>query len=155
MSRLRWGIGLLVLTGASVTALAAAATSSGGDPLAARHPAATPPRPHALQVFINGKRQKTSRLVGGADNYVPIAARTLHVVARWRTNARGTGYHVRISTSEPRVRTYALCFRGTSCRVAKAVPIGAEDEMSWEVRVVRTRGKLVVAGVKVCLVGSS
>jgi hypothetical protein len=143
---------LTVMVGAAFVAVAEAAKSSSKEPSAAR---TTPPRPHTLQVFINGKRRRTTRLTGGVDTYLPVRVGGMRVVARWQTNARGTGYHVKISTSEPRVRTYATCFSGTSCRVATAVRIKASEEMSWLVRVIKTREKRVVAGVRVCLVGTT
>jgi hypothetical protein len=64
---------------------------------------------------------------------------------------RGTGYRVVISTSEPAVRTYASCSTGTSCRVTKTVRIRPGQEMSWQIKVVWTRGNRLAAGVKVCL----
>jgi hypothetical protein len=111
-------------------------------------------RPHALKFLINGKRLPIVPIVGGPDDYAAFHARAMKVEARWATDADGTGYHVVISTAEPAEKNYATCSTGTSCRVAKAVPIGAGDEVSWNVKVVRTRDKQPVAGYKVCLMGA-
>jgi hypothetical protein len=105
-------------------------------------------------VFINGKRYATSPL-GGSDTYVNIRAGRLRVLARWQTDASGTGYHVQIKTAEPTVRTYRRCFTGTSCRVTQTVRIRPNQEMSWEVRIIKTRTKRLVACYKVCLDGTA
>jgi hypothetical protein len=164
----RRAIGVVGITVAWAVALAPAVTPSDGALLApgadsrgtsalrstAARGVTSPPRPHGLKLFINGRRYATTPL-SGSDNYVDIAPGSLKVVARWLTDARGTGYHVVISTTEPVVRTYASCSTGTSCRVTKPVRIRPNQEMSWEVRIVKTRGNRLVAGFKVCLDGRS
>ena len=85
---------------------------------------------------------------------MPIANGKVNVVARWRTNARGTGYRVVVATTEPVEQTYAACSAGRSCRVSKAT-ISPGLEMTWKVTIVKTRGNRVVGGLLVCLVGRS
>jgi hypothetical protein len=103
--------------------------------------------------LFNGKRLPITPLMGGTDNYVNIRTGRLRVEARWTTNARGTGYRVQISTTEPQARDYASCSTGTSCLVGIRVPIVVGQEMSWSVKILKTRTNKVVAGFKVCLVG--
>jgi len=147
-----------VLATASV-ALGSAYASSGGEPLRVRvarqvaTPTAQSTRPHNIKVLINGKRFAIAALVGGADNYLPINAGRLRVEARWQGNARGSGYYVVISTTEPQRRDYKTCSVGTSCLVSQKAQILAGQEMTWTVRIIKTQGKRLAAGFKVCLVG--
>ena len=108
---------------------------------------------HNIKVLINGKRFAIAALVGGADNYLPINAGRLRVEARWQGNARGSGYYVVISTTEPQRRDYKTCSAGTSCLVSQKAQILAGQEMTWTVRIIKTQGKRLAAGFKVCLVG--
>jgi len=141
-----------------LVALGSAYASSGGEPLrvVARQvatPTAASTRPHNIKVLINGKRFAIAALVGGADNYLPINAGRLRVEARWQGNARGSGYYVVISTTEPQRRDYKTCSAGTSCLVSQKAQILAGQEMTWTVRIIKTQGKRLAAGFKVCLVG--
>jgi hypothetical protein len=70
--------------------------------------------------------------------------------ARWATDARGTGYYVTVSIGD---RLYARCSTGTSCPVVKKVPLPVDQEVSWTVKMLTTRGDKVVGGFKVCLAG--
>ena len=139
---------LALVAGAFLT-LAPAVTTSLGEPLGLRTE-----RPHALKVLINGKRWALTPL-NGSDTYANIRAARLRVEARWLTDARGTGYYVAISTTEPLKRVYARCFAGTSCLVANKLRIRANQEMSVVVRILKTRSNKLVAGFKVCLNGTA
>jgi hypothetical protein len=144
----RQALGLLGLAAASFVALAPAVTPVHGESLGL-----AVDRPHNLKLLINGKRLAITRLNATTDNYVPIRARSLRVEARWTTNARGTGYRVQISTTEPQARDYASCSTGTSCLVGITVPILVGQEMSWSVKILKTRTNKLLSGFKVCLVG--
>jgi hypothetical protein len=111
-----------------------------------------PPRPQEIELLINGKRQKITPLTGG-DDYVGTPVGKLKAVARWATDARGTGYYVVLATTQPKKQTHATCRTGTTCSAPQAMPIGVDEEMTWEVRVVTVKGDRVVDGAKVCLVG--
>ncbi len=113
---------------------------------------AAPPRPHALELLVNGKSMPVIPLDGG-DEYIDIPAGKLQVEAQWTTDARDTGYVVVISTAEPQDRVYARCSTGTSCLVPVKVPILVDQEVSWVVEVLTTRGGKVVTGGRVCLDG--
>jgi hypothetical protein len=141
-------VGLLVLAAASFVAFAPAVTPVRGEPFGVGVD-----RPHDLKLLINGKRLAITPLKATTDNYVPIRAGRLRVEARWTTNARGTGYRVQISTTEPQARDYASCSTGTSCLVGIRVPILVGQEMSWSVKILKTRTNGLAAGFKVCLVG--
>jgi hypothetical protein len=144
----RQTVGLVALTGASLVVLALSVTPIRGEPLAPRVD-----RPHDLKLLVNGKRLPITPLMGGTDKYTEIPAGRLRVEARWTTNARGTGYRVQISTTEPQARDYASCSTGTSCLVAIRVPILVGQEMSWSVKILKTRTNKLVAGFKVCVYG--
>jgi hypothetical protein len=144
----RQAVGLLALATASFAALALTVTPIRGAPLGLGVE-----RPHNLKLLINGKRLPITRLTDTTDNYADIRAGRLRVEARWATNARGTGYHVQISTTEPQARDYARCSTGTSCLVGSRVPILVGQEMSWSVKILKTRTNKLVAGFKVCLLG--
>ena len=60
-----------------------------------------------------------------------------------------------ISTAEPEERVHATCRTGTTCRAPTKVPILADQEMSWEVKVLTTRGNKQAEGFKVCLEGKA
>jgi hypothetical protein len=94
-------------------------------------------------------------LDNGEDTYLPIRSGKLDVEARWTKDARRSGYSVVVSTTEPVTRDYAICSTGTSCVVRKRVAILPNQEMSWTVKVVTTKGKRLVMGVRVCLAGGS
>jgi len=126
---------------------AASATSAG-----VRGTWAGGPQPHAFQFFVNGKRMKVNPS-GGVDVYLPVPAGRLRVEARWTTDARSTPYSVVLSMTEPQKATYATCTAGTSCRVPKLVPIGKDQEMSWQIAVVTKNGRQVATAYQVCLVG--
>jgi hypothetical protein len=88
----------------------------------------------------------------GTDNYVPINAGKLAVVAKWPTNLRGTGYQIELATTEPVERVQAVCKTGTSCRVTRTIRIKRAVEMSWKVTIYSKVG-FPVGGFVVCLVG--
>ena len=111
-----------------------------------------PPRPRALKLLVNGKRQPITPLDTGTDEYKDIAAGKLQVEAVWAGDVSGTGYEVAITNSQPPVDE--TCSTGTSCRVPKQVPILDTQEMTFVVKVQTTRGKKVVTGFKVCLKGA-
>src|ERR1041385_3238551 len=107
-------VAVLALAAASFAALTAAVAPSDGGPLARRAA-----RPHNLKLLINGKRLAITPLTSSADNYVGTPAGKLRVEARWTTDARGTGYYIVISTTEPLLKEWARCSTGTSCLVSK------------------------------------
>lgn len=109
---------------------------------------AAPPRPQAIKLFVNGKTPPTTPLQG--DNYVDFPAGPMQVEAKWTTDARNTGYYVQISVDD---KVYARCAAGTTCRVPKKVPLGANEEISWTLELLTTRGDMVTGGFKVCLNG--
>jgi len=114
---------------------------------------ASQPRPHDLKLYVNGVRRPGIALVGAQDDYRPVKNGKLNVVARWRTDAAGTGYRVVLALTEPAPgKTYASCSTGTACAVKKTVKIVAGQEMTWRVTVEKSNGK-VVGGFLVCLVG--
>jgi hypothetical protein len=78
----------------------------------------------------------------------------LDVEAQWTKDARQSGYSVVVSTTEPDARDDAIGSTGTSCVVRKRVAIAPNEEMSWTVKVVTTKGKRLVMGVRVCLAGA-
>jgi len=110
-----------------------------------------PPRPRAIRLLVNGKRQPITPLDTGTDEYIDIAVGKLDVEAVWAGDASGTGYEVAITNSQPPVDE--KCSTGTSCRVPAKVPILDTQEMTWVVKVQTTRGQKVVTGFKVCLAG--
>jgi hypothetical protein len=112
----------------------------------------TAKRPPAVKLFINGKRYIGGPLPHGTDNYVPINAGKLAVVAKWPTNLRGTGYQIELATTEPVERVQAVCKTGTSCRVTRTIRIKRAVEMSWKVTIYSKVG-FPVGGFVVCLVG--
>jgi len=144
----RHKVALLALAGASFGALAPAVAPSQGEPLARGAL-----RPHNLKLLINGKRLAITPLTSNTDNYVGTPAGKLKVQARWTTDARGTGYYVVISTTEPLLKEWARCSTGTSCLVNKRVPLLVSQEMSWSVTIRKARGNALVSGFKVCLAG--
>lgn len=112
-----------------------------------------PPRPRAVKLLINGKRLPITPLESTADDYIDIPAGKLRVEAVWTTDARGTGYQVAISNSQPPVDE--RCSSGTSCLVPAKVPILIGQEMTWVVKILTTRGQKLVTGFRVCLAGST
>ena len=70
--------------------------------------------------------------------------------AKWTTDARDTGYYVKISAGD---RAVARCFAGTSCRVPETLSLEADDLMGWKVELLTTKGDKVADGFKVCLEG--
>jgi hypothetical protein len=137
---------VVALVAASVATFGSAITPSRGGVRA------TAPRPHNVKLLINGKRWHLDTLNGG-DNYIDIRARKLRVEARWQTDARGTGYYVLISTSEPVSKDLARCSSGTSCLVPKRVPIAFNQEMTLTVKVLKRPSDMVAAAFKACLNG--
>jgi hypothetical protein len=111
-----------------------------------------PPRPDDFKLLINGKNMPLVPL-DGVDDYLDTPVGKLQVEARWTTDTKGTGYYVVVSTGEPEKRDHATCTTGTSCLVPTKVPIEDGQEMTWEVRVMTTRGDKVAAALRVCLVG--
>ncbi len=111
-------------------------------------------RPHALKLLINGKTWPITQF-NGLDRYTPIPAGRLRVEARWTTDARGTGYYVVISTTEPVKRNFRTCFAGTSCLVRQSVSILPGQEMSWTVKIMTVKGQRLVGGFMVCLDGKT
>ena len=107
-----------------------------------------PPRPHALELVVNGMTPPTTPLNG--EDYSDIPAGKMEVAARWTTDARDTGYYVVISVGD---RVYARCSTGTSCVVPEKVPILVDQEVSWVIKLLTDRGNKVVGGFKVCLAG--
>ena len=110
-------------------------------------------RPHAITLFIDGNKQRLVPIVGGSDNYFDFRQPWMIVEAKWAGEARGSGYFIRISTTEPQKKVYAACFSGTRCLVPGKVPVLIDEEMSWSVEVVKSATHEVVWGSKVCLVG--
>jgi hypothetical protein len=111
-----------------------------------------PPRPRALMLLVNGKRQPITPLDTGTDEYMDIPVGKLQVEAVWKGDASGTGYEVAITNSQPPVDE--SCSTGTSCRVPTKVPILDTQEMTFVVKVQTTRGQKLVQGFKVCLKGA-
>jgi len=109
-------------------------------------------QPHDFKLFVNGRNMKLNALES-VDEYLPVKAGKLRVEARWATDARRTPYSVVIASTEPRKATWATCTAGTSCLVPKLVPIGKDQEMSWTVSVLTKKGRQLVIGYQVCLVG--
>ena len=114
-----------------------------------------PPRPRDVTLLINGKKLPITALDGedNEDNYHPIPVGKVHVKAVWKTDAGGTGYHVTISHANPAVD--AVCTTGTTCEVKKPASIDKGMEQEWTVKLLTTRGKQLVSGFKVCLVGAA
>jgi len=111
---------------------------------------AAPPRPHALRLFVNGKLPPTTPLDG--EDYSDFPKGPMRLQARWATDARGTGYYLKISIGD---HVYARCTTGTSCRVRDTVQLPADTEISWVVQLLTTHGNQIVDGFKVCLTGST
>ena len=111
-----------------------------------------PPRPHDFELLVNGEPQKLVPLIE-SDDYMPIPVGKLQAEGRWTTDARGTGYDVVLATTQPTNKTHATCRTGTSCPAPAAVPLGVDQEMTWELRLVTVKGDRVVGGAKICLVG--
>ena len=111
-----------------------------------------PPRPRAVKLLVNGKRQPITPLETGTDEYIDIAAGKLQVEAVWTGDVSGTGYEVAISNTQPPVDE--TCTTGTSCRVPAAVPILDTQELTFVVKVQTTQGQKLVSGFKVCLKGA-
>jgi hypothetical protein len=109
---------------------------------------APPSRPEAITLFVNGKTPKTTPL--SQDNYSDFPAGAMRVEAKWTTDARGTGYYVRISDD---AGISATCSAGTSCRIPKAVPLAVGQEDSWTLELLTKRGNKIAGGFKVCLTG--
>jgi hypothetical protein len=109
-----------------------------------------PPRPKGITLYVNGTTPATTPL--DADDYTEFPVGQLQVEAKWTTDARDTGYYVRLSMGD---QVYARCTVGTSCRVRKKFPLGLEEEMSWTVQLMTTRGNKVADGFKVCLEGAA
>src|SRR4029079_18270751 len=108
-------------------------------------------RPHNLKLLINGKRWPITAL-DGVVRYTDIRAGPQQVGARWTGDARNSGYHVAISTTEP-TRVYRRCFTGTSCVLPRRVYVGSGQEMHWVATIVKTRTLTVASGFRVCLTG--
>ena len=113
-----------------------------------------PPRPHAFKFLVNGKSLPTSPLNAG-DSYIPVRARKIEVETQWTTDAGGTGYYVVVSTVAPKEKEYARCSTGTSCLVPTMVPLKVGQEMSWNVKVLTTRGDKVASAFQVCAIGKA
>jgi hypothetical protein len=111
-----------------------------------------PPRPDDFKLLINGKNMPLVPL-DGVDEYLDTPVGKLQVEARWTTDAEGTGYYVVVSTTVPEKRDHASCTTGTSCPVPAKVPIKDGQEMTWEVKVMTTRGDKVATALRVCLIG--
>jgi len=107
-----------------------------------------PSRPHALKLLVNGKIPPTTPLDG--EDYSDMRAGRMNVEARWATDARATGYYMTISIGD---RVYARCSTGTSCLVPTKLKLVVDQEVSWTVKLLTTRGDKVVGGFKVCLAG--
>jgi hypothetical protein len=137
--KVSWGLALVAALCASVW-------------LAAPAGAKTAAAPHALKLLINGKQLPITPFAG-PDHYNAVNFSKLKVVARWKGSLTGSGYKVQISTTEPTVRTWRTCSTGTSCALPKRVPILNGEQMSWIVRVEKTRHHFVkiVGGFMVCL----
>jgi hypothetical protein len=118
------------------------------------HSAAVATKPHGLKVLINGKRL-TVTLPGAQDRYNPIKTSKIRISARWQGNLAGSGYRVVIATVDhPPIRTWRTCTTGTSCSLAKAVPILKGQEQSWLVTIVKKKPHLIqiIGNVMVCLI---
>jgi hypothetical protein len=146
MAMRRRAVWALTIAGGSLFALTLGVAPSLGRPLA-------PPRPHALILLINGKRLPITPLTGGTDKYAEITEGPLRVQAKWTTDARNTGYYILVSTTEPQARDYLRCLAGTSCVVPQKVSVLRNQEMSWSVKILTTRGNKLVSGFKVCVEG--
>jgi hypothetical protein len=134
-----WGLALVATLCASVW-------------LAAPAGAKATAQPHALKLLMNGKQLPITPFAG-PDHYNAVSFSKVRVVARWKGSLTGTGYKVQISTTEPTVRTWRTCSKGTSCAIAKQIAIVNGEQMSWIVRVEKTRHHYVkvVGGFMVCL----
>jgi hypothetical protein len=108
-----------------------------------------PPRPQAITFLVNGKAPPRTPFT--RDHYSDFESGPMQVEAKWTTDARDTGYYVRISVDN---KVYARCSTGTSCRVAKRLPLGVGDEISWTLELLTTKGNKVAGGFKVCLEGA-
>ena len=111
-----------------------------------------PLRVRDVQFLVNGVSKPLSEFFGTTDTYLPVAAGTLRVEARWRPDAGLLGYTVAISTTGPKAKQYARCRRGTSCPVPQAVPILANQEMP-DPHVPREGQAAWSHAYRVCLVG--
>jgi hypothetical protein len=109
-----------------------------------------PPKPDAIQLYVNGKTPPATPL--GEDEYTEFPQGPMQVEARWTTDATDTGYYLKISVG---AREYARCSTGTSCRVPEAVPLAADQELSWKVELLTTKGDKLVNGFNVCLEGAA
>ena len=110
---------------------------------------AAPPRPQAIMLHVNGKTPPSVPLDG--ENYSNFPHGPMQVEATWTTDARDTGYYVKISAND---KVYATCTSGTTCRVPEQVPLAVNDEFSWTVQLLTTKGNKVAGGFKVCLEGT-
>jgi hypothetical protein len=107
-----------------------------------------PPRPRSIRLFVNGKTPPSVPLT--ADHYSDFPAGPMQAEAKWTSDARGSGYYLTISDD---YGLRARCSAGTSCRVAKPVPLPAGAEDSWTVELLTTKGDKVADGFKVCVEG--
>jgi hypothetical protein len=112
---------------------------------------APPPRPRDIVLLINGKKLPITALGDETDEYHKIPVAPQQVKALWKTDAGGTGYQVAISHGE--ATPDQTCSTGTSCIVPKKVPIGAGEEMEWQLELLTAKGKKLVSGFKVCVQG--
>src|SRR5262249_34728773 len=78
---------------------------------------AAPPRPEEIELLVNGRTPPSTPLEG--DDYSDFPHGPMQVLAKWTTDARDTGYYVKISAGD---RVYAQCSTGTSCPVPEKVP---------------------------------
>jgi hypothetical protein len=85
-----------------------------------------------------------------ADHYSDFPAGPMQVEVRWTTDARGTGYYIKISDD---FGVSVRCSVGTSCRVPRKVPLAVRQEDSWVLQLMTTQGDKVAGGFKTCVKG--
>jgi len=151
-------VGGAVLTGAACTAASApptsaalTAASASARPARSVDRLATTSKPANFRVVVNNKYVPNSMLAPANETYITTPTGRLRVGVVWQNDLRNSGYYVIVAGvgTTDRLR----CVSGTACLLVARKPLAHAEETGWNIKIVKTRGNVVLSDKTVCLVG--
>ena len=143
MSAARRAVLLGVLTG---LLLAAAVPTAGIGATTA-----SAAKPANFRVVVNNKYVPNSMLAPANETYITTPTGRLRVGVVWQNDLRNSGYYVIVAGvgTTDRLRYVS----GTACLLVARRPLAHAQETGWNIKIVKTRGNVVLSDKTVCLVG--
>ena len=108
-------------------------------------------KPANFRVVVNNRYIPNSMLAPANDTYITTALGRTKVGVVWQNDLRGSGYYVIVAAVGSTDRR--KCVSGTSCIVTASKPLAHTQEVGYGIKIVRTKGNVVLSDKTVCLLG--